>query len=210
MAIPESQLTRWSNHGAQDAPKRTHETIRRVLDGCQWPTGVTYDFYLQGSYRNDTNIRGNSDVDVVLQLTSSFRHETDHLLAYDRNRLTESFQPASYGWNDFRRDALKALKAGFAKIHVSQGNKTVKLKADPPRLAADIVVCIDNRKYVNYLTFVAGMSFYSLHDKRRIVNYPKGHYVKRPAGTASPIAVPIIPIGHAATVPRAANIWPIG
>ena len=120
------------------------------MDGYQWPTGVAYDFYLQGTYRNDTNVRGDSDVDIVLQLTSSFRHETDQLLEYDKNRLTDSFQPASYGWNDFRRDALKALAAGFAKTHVSQGNKTIKLKADPPRLAADIFVCIDNRKYVNY------------------------------------------------------------
>ena len=56
MAIPESQLSRWSDHGAQDASKRTHEAIRRVLDAYQWPPGMTYNFYLQGSYRNDTNI----------------------------------------------------------------------------------------------------------------------------------------------------------
>ena len=176
MAIPESQLSRWSNHDGQDAPKRTHEAIRQVLAAHQWPTGITYDFYLQGSYQNDTNIRGDNDVDIVLQLTSSFRHEADLLLEHDRNRLASSFQPATHDWNDFRRSALKALEARFGKNHVGQGNKTIKLKADPLRLAADIVVCIDHRKYVNYQTYVAGMAFYALHDKRWIVNYPKEHY----------------------------------
>ena len=32
MAIPESQLSTWSHHGAQDSSKRTHETIQRVLN----------------------------------------------------------------------------------------------------------------------------------------------------------------------------------
>ena len=57
MAIPESQLSRWSHHGPQEASIRTHQSIRRVLDNHQWPRGMTYDFYLQGSYRNDTNLR---------------------------------------------------------------------------------------------------------------------------------------------------------
>ena len=77
MAILESQLSTWSNHDAQATSKRTHEAIRKVLDANQWPAGMIHDFYLQGSYRNDTNIRGDSDVDVVLQLTSSFHHEAD-------------------------------------------------------------------------------------------------------------------------------------
>ena len=176
MAIPESQLSRWSNHGAQETSKRTHEAIRKVLADHRWPSGMVYDFYLQGSYRNDTNIRGDSDVDVVVQLTSSFHHEADQLWEFDRNRLAASFQPAAYDWNDFRREVLKALEAGFGKGQTTQGNKSIKLKADPPRLAADVVVCIEHRRYVNYGSYVEGMTFYALRDKRWIVNYPKEHY----------------------------------
>ena len=70
MAIPESQLSRWSHHGAQDSSKRTHEIIRRALSAHRWPADMTYDFYLQGSYRNDTNIRGDSDVDCLSLLSN--------------------------------------------------------------------------------------------------------------------------------------------
>ena len=138
MAVPESQLSRWSDHGPQDASKRTHEAIRRELDAYRWPDGVTYDFYLQGSYRNDTNVRGDSDVDVVLQMTSSFRYDAEQLSAYDRNRLSASFHDAPYDWNDFRRDSLKALEARFGKNMVGQGDKCIKVTANAPLVRRSI------------------------------------------------------------------------
>ncbi len=176
MAIPESQLSRWSDHGAQDTAKRTHEAIKRVLDAHRWPQGMTYDFYLQGSYRNDTNIRGDSDVDVVLEMTSAFNHDTSSLSQFEQQALASSFQPATYDWNDFRREVLKALEGGFGKDIVAQGNKSIKLKADPPRLAADVVVCMGYRRYHTSYSYAEGITFYALHDKRWVVNYPKEHY----------------------------------
>ena len=153
MSIPESQLSRWSHHGPQDASIRTHEAIKRVLAAFSWPKEVSYDSYLQGSYRNNTNIRGDSDVDLVLELQSMSRHDTGILSEYDRNRLIGSFAPATYEWNDFRRDALRALETGFEKHLVAQGNTSIRLKANPPRLAADIVVCMEHRKYLSYHSY---------------------------------------------------------
>ena len=184
MPIPESQLSRWSDHGPQDASKRTHEAIRRVLDAYRWPPGMTYDFYLQGSYRNDTNIRGDSDVDVVLEMTSSFHHDSSAISQYEQRLLASSFQPASYNWNDFRRETLRALEAGFGGRMVSQGNKSIKLQAEPPRLAADVVVCMEHRRYTGYHSYVEGITFLALRDKRWIVNYPKEHYKNGAAKSA--------------------------
>ncbi len=176
MAIPESQLSRWSHHGPQDSSQRTHEAIKQVLDAYQWPPGMTRDFYLQGSYRNDTNILGDSDVDVVLELTSAFRHDKSALSQYEQGLLAATFHPASHDWNDFRREALKALEAGFGRGMVSQGNKSIKLKAAPPRLAADVVICMGHRQYTSRYSYVEGITFYALRDKRWIINFPKEHY----------------------------------
>ena len=176
MAIPESQLSRWSHHGDQQASIRTHETIRMVLADYRWPAGMTYDFYLQGSYRNHTNIRGDSDVDVVLQLTSAFHYDASSLSPSEQSALAASFSPATYGWNDFRRDALRALVGGFGQGSVAQGNKAIKLKAASPRLAADVVVCMTHRRYSNYYSYVEGVAIRALRDKRWVVNFPKAHY----------------------------------
>ena len=176
MCIPESQLSKWSDHGPQDASKRTHETIRKVLSEYSWPQGVTYDFYLQGSYRNDTNLRGDSDVDVVLELQSMFHHNADSLSSWERDLLKSSFSPSAYTWDDFRRDTLKALERGFGKKYVGQGNKSIKVKAGPQRLAADVVVCLTYRNYTSYYSYMEGITFCALQDKRWIINYPKKHY----------------------------------
>ena len=110
---------------------------------------MNYDFYLQGSYRNDTNIPGDSDVDVVLEMNSTIQYDLHSLSQYEQGRQSSSFQPPTHTWNDFRREALKALETGFGRALVGQGNKSIKLKADPPRLAADIVVCMEHRKYTS-------------------------------------------------------------
>ena len=83
MPIPESQLSRWSDHGPQEASIRTHESIRKVLSQYSWPPEMTYVSYLQCSYRNDTNIRGDSDVDLVLELNSVFKHDASVLSEYE-------------------------------------------------------------------------------------------------------------------------------
>ena len=176
MAIPESQLSRWSHHGAQQASIHTHETIRRVLADYRWSANMSYDLYLQGSYRNTTNIRGDSDVDVVLELTSAFHYDSSALSAHEQSALAASFSTATYGWNDFRRDTLNALADGFGQGLVTQGNKAIKLQAAPPRLAADVLVSMTHRRYTSYYSYVEGITFQSLRDKHWVVNYPKEHY----------------------------------
>lgn len=175
MPIPESHLSRWSDHGAQDASKRTHEAIRTVLRTHRWSPGMTCDLYLQGSYRNDTNIRGDSDVDMVLELQSTTMRDVGSLSSFEQEMVAASLGPVTYDWNDFRRETLKALEGGFGKKMVAQGNKTIKLKADPPRLAADLVVCMEHRRYANTFTYVQGITFWALHDKRWVINYPQEH-----------------------------------
>ena len=115
-------------------------------------------------------------MDVGLELNSIFRYDSSLLPAHEQGRLSSSFQPSTYSWNDFRREALKALETGFGRALVGQGNKSIKIKADPPRLAADVVVCMELRKYTSYHSYVPGIAFYALYDKRWITNYPKLHY----------------------------------
>ena len=71
MPIPESTLSRWSHHQAGTAFKQAHVPIREALAAYNWPSDVKYEVFLQGSYKNDTNLGGDSDVDVVVRLTRS-------------------------------------------------------------------------------------------------------------------------------------------
>ena len=74
MPIPESILGQWSHHAAATASVQAHTSIRDALASYRgWGKETRYDVFLQGSYKNDTNLRHGSDVDVVVQLASRLR-----------------------------------------------------------------------------------------------------------------------------------------
>jgi len=134
---------------------------------------VQYEVYLQGSYKNDTNIRGDSDVDIVVQLNSAFCSNLSE--AWNRHF---GFTSATYGWEKFKSDTLKALQNYYGCSKVSEGKKALKLITS--YLRADVVVCLQYRKYPDRPRseddFVEGMTFWVPSEKRCVINYPKLHY----------------------------------
>lgn len=174
MAIPEAQLETWSHQGAVATSKVTADSIKNALNSySNWPTGQDFEIYLQGSYKNDTNIRGDSDVDVTIQLNSTFYSN----LSDDQKRIL-GLAAASYSWSDFRVDVLKALRSYYGSSFITEGNKAVKISGGNGRLPADVVVCTQYRKYktVNSSDYVEGFCFWAQSDNRQVINYPKSHY----------------------------------
>jgi len=176
MAIPESQLQIWSHQGAVTTAKATADSIKNALDSYNnWPAGIDFEVYLQGSYKNDTNIRGDSDVDVVVQFNSTFYSN----LSEDQKRIL-GLTPASYSLSGFRADVLKALRNYYEQGEIAEGNKSIKITENNGRLPADVIVCSQYRRYktVNSYDYIEGMCFWSRNDNRQIINYPKFHYDK--------------------------------
>ena len=176
MAIPETQLETWAHQGAITTAKSTADSIKNALSSySDWADGVDFEVYLQGSYKNDTNIRGDSDVDVdvVAQLNSTFYNN----LSEDQKRIL-GLSSASYSWSNFRADVLKAIKNYYGQGQITEGNKSLKIKANNGRLPADVVVCSQYRKYktVNINDYVERMCFWTKNDDRQVINYPKVHY----------------------------------
>ena len=182
MSIPESKLETWSHQGAVTTSKKTHESIRIALNSYNWPTGVNFEVYLQGSYKNSTNIRGDSDVDVVAQLNSAFVSDLSNLADYQKILFKQVHSDATYLWTNFRADVICALRNYFGYSAVNDtGNKSLKVVGNSNRLPADVVACIQYRKYkafmsLNDQSYVEGMEFYTLREGRRVVNFPKVHY----------------------------------
>jgi hypothetical protein len=174
MAIPESQLKTWAHQGAITTAKATADSIKNALNSyANWPDGADPEIYLQGSYKNDTNIRGDSDVDVVAQLNSNFYSNLS-----EEQKRTLGLSPASYRWTNFREDVLKALKNYYGQSQIIEGNKSLKVRANNGRLPADVVVCSQYKKYktVNSSDYVRGICFWTKNDNRQVINYPKIHY----------------------------------
>jgi len=174
----------WANQGAITSAKMTHEQIRRALGEVGSPLyekyGNDFEIYLQGSYANDTNIRGDSDVDIVVQLNSSFFSDISTLTPQEQQLYNEWRQNATHTDLEFRADVIQSLQSYFGVPSIQVGNKSIKVLSGSGRLAADVVACIKYRRYLAFRgaydqDFVEGISFHAQNGEF-VVHFPKLHY----------------------------------
>ena len=140
-------------------------SIRDALAAYKGLSGFKHEVFLQGSYKNGTNLRRDSDVDVVVQLAHQLKprvvglsgegleEDDDHRAAHER-------------WRSFRRLAMRAMRERFGDA-VQSGRKTVKLAKGELHADADLVVTLSYR---------SGIGFYLSDEKRWVVSYPQQHH----------------------------------
>ena len=165
MSIPESTLARWSHHEAGTAFKQAHVPIRQALEAHEGLSQFKYDVFLQGSYKNDTNLGGDSDVDVVVRLSLKLKPAVA-ALAGEQLRKDGSHKFLHKQWKSFRDEALKAMRAKFGKAAKS-GRKTLKVPKGRIPADADLVVTVSHRE---------GIGFYLSDEQRWVVSFPQQHH----------------------------------
>lgn len=177
MAIPENQLDTWSSLGSVQQSASTYASIKRVLEDSGAPyVSKNFETFLQGSYGNDTNIYADSDVDIVMNLTSTFYKDISQLSPSDKAAYEGAFSDASYSWNDFKGDVTQWLTRNFNGV--TSGNKAAYIPANGSRRNADVVVAVQFRYYYEFKStsnqrYTEGICFWS--KGQRIENYPKVH-----------------------------------
>jgi hypothetical protein len=157
MPIPLSQLSTWSNQGGTTSAQQTHLSIRGLLENKY--TGI--NTYLQGSYRNSTNIYGESDVDIVVEGSTVFNPS----VLSNAFTIQQVLQP----WTNLNANIRNALISNYGGIIVSNGKKAIKIKggSGTGRINADVITGFN----VNN-----GLLFYIPTEYRWVLNYPKQHY----------------------------------
>ena len=165
MPIPERTLSRWSHHRAATAFTQAHLPIRAAMAAYRWPSAIKHEVFLQGSYKNDTNLGGDSDVDVVVRLNQRLRPRVAELSG---QQLQEdaSHKGAYQRWKSFRDHALKAMRARFGNAAES-GRKTLKVPKGEIPADADLVVTLRYRE---------GIAFYLPDERRWVVSFPQQHH----------------------------------
>ena len=159
MPIPKRTLARWSHHQASPAFTQAHLPIRAALDDYKWPSDINYEVFLQGSYKNDTNLGGDNDVDVVVRMNQRLR---PRVAEPSGKQLQEdaSHQGTYRRWKSFRDHALKAMRDGFGDT-VKSGRKTLKVPKGKIHADADLVVTLPYRE---------GIAFYLADERRWVVD----------------------------------------
>lgn len=192
MAISEQQLQTWSSSPSpteMEKIKHTRDviedTLRRHLPVNEIKrtyqlNEFNFEVYLQGSYANSTNVRFDSDVDIVIQLNSVFKSDTTALDVTEKLLYDTKHKTSLYSFNQLKKDVYNALLIGFGTENVEWSNKCLNVIKNTNRVDADVVPCLQYRIYKRFLSytdqhFVEGMRFYDTSDDTEIINYPKKH-----------------------------------
>ena len=172
-----SVFSAWSKPASdseEERYQRAERMIRAALESLEAFGGRSYTVFTQGSYRNNTNVRLESDVDIVVR--------SDDVLFSDREALPAGttdadlgLSPASYHYAQFKDDVQAALVASFGASAVDRGNKAIRVRANSARVNADVVAAFEHRRYQSYRSYLSGIELRS-DAGERVVNWPDQHY----------------------------------
>ncbi|MBS1780433.1 MAG: nucleotidyltransferase [Bacteroidetes bacterium] len=181
MAIPESQLQTWSNQGATTSSANTYNSIKTCIEGNNWNDDVSFNIYLQGSYRNFTNIMSDSDVDVIIEFSSVFYSNKHELTQEQLRDFNEYYSDGKYSLNSFRDAVIQRLKSYYGETYVKVGNNSIKVLANSGRLDCDVICCAEYREYrsfskIDTSSYAKGIVFWTNETHEKVVNFPKLHF----------------------------------
>lgn len=179
MAVSATDLRGFTTQGAQDAAKATYAAVKIALDESKALRSLNWEVFLQGSYANHTNTRGDSDVDIVVMLTSTVMPDTRRLSPAQVAHYNDRRVPGTTSQTEFRELVEAALIAYFGRGRVSPKNKCLRVAKRDGYVDADVVPCMEYRLYTGYpptaeSTWIEGISISPLIGPT-IVNYPKEH-----------------------------------
>jgi hypothetical protein len=179
MGIPESQLDTWAHQGSITNSSNTYNAIKNVLQGAGASYAARdYEVFLQGSYGNDTNIWAESDVDIVIQLNTTFYSDVEQLSKSEQTAWDSAYAKGTYSNREFKRDVLQLLTKAYG-ADASGGDKAIAVAARGNRRKADVIVANGFRRYIKFNglvdeSFIPGMCLWNSKGTR-IPNYPKLH-----------------------------------
>jgi len=176
MTSTKQEHTNWTAAGSDATAQKTYASVRKALEGVEARRNV--EIYLQGSYANSTNIRADSDVDIVVMSRVVFEGSVVRLGPTSRATFDE-LPAASYTGADLRTDVTQALVDYYGSSRVHPHNKCIKIDKRDGYVDADVVPCLQYRWYSKadsnvHRDFIEGIAIHPLRGGR-IVNFPKEH-----------------------------------
>lgn len=192
MLISEQQLRTWSSAPSPTEMQKIQNTrtviediLRRKLPTDQIKkayglSSLNYEVYLQGSYANSTNVRFDSDVDIVVQLNSVFTYDKSQLSDVEKALHDLAYSNSQYGFRQYKTDIYNALVAELTTAQTHWADKCINVDKNSNRVDADIVPCFEFRLYKRFISFdnqsyVEGMRFFDTSNDNPIINFPKIH-----------------------------------
>lgn len=131
----------------------------------------------QGSYRNRTNVKLDSDVDICIMLKDTFFEY------YPQGMTRESVgnSSSSYSFATFKNSVERALVSKFGRGEVTRGNKAFDIHENSYRVDADVIPTFQYRSYTGEKDYSGNYMYHSgvkliTDGGNSIINWPEQTY----------------------------------
>lgn len=175
----EATFRSWSRPPSDTEDERCENASRMVRDAL-WASaalrGHTVEVFAQGSYRNNTNVRAQSDVDICVRYMDVFYADYTHAPGLTGAQL--GFVDATYSPATFKADVESALRAHFGWANVERGNKVLVVRENTYRVSADVAPTFERRRYSTAggrPSYQSGVLLFP-DAGGQIENWPQQHY----------------------------------
>ena len=174
----DDKFASWANGpGTTEQTKceNAETAIRKALAAHEKLVLMDIAVFAQGSYRNKTNVKQDSDVDICVRLNSAFFPD------YPDGKKHEDFgnSASSITFADYKDLVQKALEDYFDEDSVARGDKAFNIHANTYRIDADVVATFEHRRYASNADgshyYLSGIGFKTDAGKL-ILNWPNQHY----------------------------------
>lgn len=170
----------WSAPSSDTEETKCHNAERMIRDAIRESSVLSarnIEVFAQGSYRNNTNVRLSSDVDVCVRCMDVLFD--DYSMSNGLTRQDVGITDVGYTYGQFKNEVEAALVSKFGRPSVTRGNKAFDVHANSYRVDADVVACFEHRRYLRGayggFYYLSGTEFIS-DMGQRIINWPHQHY----------------------------------
>jgi hypothetical protein len=127
--------------------------------------------FLHGSYKNNVNVRQNSDVDIGVRSDDVFFMD----LPSGTTREHFGISDATYTYVQFKDEVGRALVNHFGAGSVQRGNKAFDIRENSYHVEADVAPFFEHRRYSSSGSYLKGVEL-APDNGGRIINWPEQHY----------------------------------
>lgn len=159
----ESLLSQWAK-----PPANSEQTQREIAERVKAVQAAISDsaslckrdirVSIQGSYRHNTNVRLYTDVDINVCLMDIFT--TDYTFAQGFSDKKLGISDAAYTHPRFKNELESALVSAFGRQNVKRRSKEFRVTQSHKRIDANIVPCIEHRRYRSNGSFYSGTTLH--------------------------------------------------
>ena len=155
----------------QDRCENAEKAIRNAIKASDKLKDRDIKVFTQGSYRNNTNVRKDSDVDIGIVCYDVFFPD------YPEGTSDETFgnKSSDYYYATFKNEVQGALISYFGNTSVQRGNKAFDIKENSYHVDADAAPFFEHRRYSKNGQYISGVEL-KPDNGGQVINWPEQHY----------------------------------